>query len=114
MFKYFLILSFLFSAQLHAQEELPPSETEKMVDSILKKFNNTDTGDIDMTSEEDRDKLIAAEEKYMNEFLKVGEERDREQAKKFKTYLQILLGSVFVIGTIVVLRNNRKRRVGGR
>jgi hypothetical protein len=112
MFKYFLIVFLLFSVQLPAQEEIPPSPSEKMADSILKRFNNTDTGDIDMTSEEDREKLIAAEEKYMNEFLQL--ERDREETKKFKLYLQALVGFVFLAGTIIVLRNNRKRRVGGR
>ena len=114
MFKYFLILSFLFSAQLHAQEETPPSETEKMADSILNRFKNTDTTEIDLTSEEDQEKLIAADEKHMDEFLMVNKERDREAAKKFKTYLQVLIGSVFVILSIVILRNNRKKKVRGR
>jgi hypothetical protein len=112
MFKYFLILSFLFSAQLHAQEIPDSSQTEKMVDSILNEFKNQNSKDIDLTSEEDKEKLIAAEEKYMNEFLLL--ERDREEAKKFKIYLQVLIGSVFVLLFIVVWRNSRKRRVGGR
>jgi len=113
MFKYFLILSLLISVQLNAQEELPPTESEKMADSILKTFSNPDTIDLDFPTEEDQEKLIAADEKHMDEFLMVDKERDQEIAKKFKTYLYILIGSVFVIATIVVLRNKRKRRVGG-
>ena len=111
MFKYFLILSLLIPLQFSAQEEFPPSETEKMADSILKRFSNPDTNEIDLSTEEDREKLIAADEKHMDEFLMVDKEKDQEIAKKLKTYLYILIGSVFVIGTIVVLRNNRKRKV---
>ena len=111
MSKYFLILSLLFSAQLYAQEELPPSESEKMADSILNRFKNNDTNYIDITSEEDQEKLIAADEKHMDEFLMVDKEKDRELARKLKTYLQVLMGSVLVITTIIVLRKNRKRRV---
>ena len=113
MFKYFLILSLLFSMRLPAQEETPPSETEKMADSILNRFKNNDTTEIDF-SEEDPEKLAAADEKHMDEFLMIDKEKHQEAAKKFKTYLQIILGSVFVIVIIIVLRNNRKRRVGGR
>jgi len=114
MFKYFLILFLLVPLHFIAQEELPPTETEKMADSILKRFSNTDTTEIDLSTDEDREKLITADEKHMDEFLMVDKERDLEMAKKLKTYLYILMGSVFVIGTIVVLRNNRKRKIGRR
>ena len=112
MFKYFLILFLLFAGQLHAQEETPPSHTEKMADSILNQFNPGGEKDFDSVSIEEQEKLIAAEEKYMNDFLLL--ERDRAEAKKFKIYLQVLIGSVFLLLFIVVWRNSRKRKVAGR
>jgi hypothetical protein len=112
MFKYFLILFLLIPGQPQAQEMPDSSQAEKMADSILNEFKNQNSEDFNLATEEDKEKLIAAEEKYMNGFLQ--SERDREEAKKFKIYLQVLVGSVFLIGTIIVLRNNRKRRVGGR
>jgi hypothetical protein len=112
MFKYFLILFLLFFGQLHAQEEPAPTQTEKMADSILNEFKPGEEKDYNSVSEEEQEKLIAAEEKYMNEFLLL--ERDREEAKKFKTYLQVLIGSVFLILFVVILRNNRRKKVRGR
>jgi len=109
MFKYFLILSLLFSGRLQAQEDPTPSQAEKMADSILNQFKTGDDKDFNSVSKEEQEKLIAAEDKHMNEFLML--ERDKEDTKKFKTYLQITIGSFFLLLFIIVYRNSKRKKV---
>ena len=97
---------------LLAQEETLPSQAEKTADSILNEFRNSDKNTSDTASTYDQEKLAAAEEKYMDNFLQ--SEKNKEDVKKYKTYLQVIIGIVFLLIFFITVRNNRSRKVQGR
>ncbi len=111
MLRYFLILLLLSSFHLYAQDDEIKTEAEKTADSILNQFKNSDEKNFEAESKEEQEKLIAAEEKYMDEFLKL--ERDEASSKKFKTYLQLFIGLVFLFIFIIVIKNGRKKNIAG-
>lgn len=111
MLRYFLILFLLYSVHLNAQENEIKKEAEKSADSILNQFKDSEEKIFEAEPKEEQEKLIAAEEKYMDEFLKV--ERDNVYSRKFKTYLQIFIGVVFLFFFLMALKNGRTKKVTG-
>ncbi len=111
MLRYFLILFLLCSVNLNAQDNEIKTEAEKSADSILNQFKNSEDKNFEAEPKEEQEKLIAAEEKYMDEFLKV--ERDNATSKRFKTYLQFFIGVAFLFFFIMALKIGRRKKVTG-
>ena len=107
MFKHWLLLSLLLLTSLHSfpQDDGPETDADRKADSILNEFFKNK--DVTPGSEYGIDslRLEQAESKYMDNFLKI--ERDKEKELLYKRMLQITMGLALLLILFIGFRRSR-------
>jgi hypothetical protein len=107
-----LTASVLLSVCLYAQEEPVKTDAEIQADSLLNNFFNNMEGDPRFIEGIDSARLEKAENDYMDDFLQL--ERDPEKELLHKRILQVTIGLALLTILFIGFRRRNRQNKGDR